>query len=74
MPNLEARGQDAHGRRLAALEPLDLEQHEVLLRLHARRACRQLPYAEESPDLVPQIGEGPVVDRRGHRRHIYITK
>lgn len=62
MLNLEPLGQrtDRHGP--PALQPLDLEQEEILLGLHARAPSRHLASPEEPSNLVAQVGKRAVID------------
>jgi hypothetical protein len=61
MADLETFGEHAHRHRLVSLEALDLEEGEVLLRLHPGSAGRDLAHPEKPSDLITQIGEGPIV-------------
>ena len=68
--HLQALGERADRGGAAAVEALDLEQDEVLLRLDAGRPCRQLTEAEKPPQVVAKVGQRSVVDRgRARPRH-----
>jgi hypothetical protein len=87
MLDLEPLGQDTDRRRRPTpLEPLDLEQEEVLLGRHARAPSRDLTSPEKSSNLIAQVGKRTVIDpcmvtalhriagdRRKHRTGLYIT-
>lgn len=65
MPDLQTFGEDAHGGHLMSLESLDLQQHEILLRLHAGGAGGDFANPEEASDLIAQIGKCSIVEPRG---------
>src|SRR5436309_5691706 len=84
MPDLQTLGEHAQRRRLVPLEPLDLEQDDILLRLDTGRARGDLTNPEETSDLIAEIGKGSIVelrrgrtgdarDRGGHREREYIS-
>src|SRR5213594_4212417 len=51
-------------------ESLDLEQHEILLRLHPRRAGGDFADAKKASYLIAEIREGSIIDRtQGHGGH-----
>jgi hypothetical protein len=62
MTDLQALGQDPDRRRPAALEPLELQENEILLRLHSSCAGRHLADTQELSNPIPQLGESRVVD------------
>jgi hypothetical protein len=62
MTDLQTLGQDPDCRRPATLEPLDLQQNDILLRLHSGCAGRHLADTQELSDPIPQLGESRVVD------------
>ena len=55
---LQAFGQLADGRELAARKALDVQQHQVLLRRDAFGLCRALGEALEAAHLEPELGQG----------------
>jgi hypothetical protein len=59
---LKSLGQGPDRRRLAPVQPLDLQQQQVLLRRHARRPRGDFPGPQEPPHLIPEVRERPVVD------------
>jgi hypothetical protein len=65
MADLETFREHAHRRGLTPLETFDLQQQEVLLRLHACRTRGDLANPEETSDLIAQIGEGSIVQLGG---------
>ena len=69
-------------RLAAALESLDLQEGDILLRLDTRRARGLFTNPNETPDVVAQIGERLIVHSPnrssargpiGHPRRDYIT-
>jgi hypothetical protein len=62
MPDLEPFRQHPDRGLGAALEALDLQQNEVLLRLDTRCPRRELTASKKPAQLVPQIGERWVID------------
>ena len=62
MMDLQPLGQDPDRRRPAALEPLELQENEILLRLHSGCAGRHLADTQELSNPIPQLGESRVVD------------
>jgi hypothetical protein len=62
VPDLQTLRQDTYGDRLAALEPLELQEQLVLLRLHPGRAGGDLTQTQELADPIPELGERGVVD------------
>src|SRR5262249_55955593 len=60
--DLKTLGQCPDGDRPSRLEPLHLQQHEILLRLDTSRPRRQLSLAQEAADLVAKVGQRGVVD------------
>ena len=70
MADLQTFGQHAHRRHLMPFESLDLEQHEILLRLHPRRAGGDFADAKKASYLIAEIREGSIIDRtEGHGGH-----
>ena len=57
MFELQTLGQLSDGRRDPLGQPFDGQQELVLLRLHAHRPHLLLAKAEESPDLVAELGQ-----------------
>jgi hypothetical protein len=62
MTDLQALGQNPDRRRPAVLEPLELQENEVLLRLHSGSAGRHLADTQELSNPIPQLGESRIVD------------
>jgi len=62
MTDLEPLGQNADRGRPVGLEPLELQQEQILLRFHSGCATGDLADTEESSDLVPQFGESRIVN------------
>ena len=70
MADLQTFGQHAHRRHLMPFESLDLEQHEILLRLHPRRAGGDFADAKKASYLIAEIREGSIIGRtQGHGGH-----
>jgi len=63
MPDLETLGEFADGRFHCGSKPANRKQQLVLLRLEPRGSSRPFTEAEEAPDLVPKLGQSPVIDR-----------
>jgi hypothetical protein len=61
MAELEPLRESTDRRRLPALEPLHLEQQQILLRLDAGGTGGSLANPQEPANLVPQIRENCVV-------------
>jgi len=59
---LQSLGEEPDGGGLPSLEPLDLEQEQILLRLDPSRAGCNLPETEKPADLIAQLRESPIVD------------
>lgn len=60
VPQLQALRQVAN-RRLAIRPALDRQQQLVLCRLEPGFACRLFTEAQESPDLIAELGQGLVI-------------
>src|SRR5262249_7337198 len=67
MADLEPLRQHPDRGRPVVLETLDLQQHQILLRLDPGRPRHLLAPAQEAWDLVTQLGQRAVVDG-GRRR------
>lgn len=67
MVDLQAVRQNTDRRYLSTLEPLDLQEGQVLLWLYTGTAGRSLSDAQETPQLMPKIRERAVVELIGSR-------
>jgi hypothetical protein len=65
MADLQPFGEHAHRRHFVSLEAFDLQQDQVLLRLHAGGPGGHLANAKEASDQIAKIGQGPIVERGG---------
>ena len=71
MLQLQTLGQFADGRRRAVRQALDGQEELVLLRLHSGRPHLLLAEAEESPDLIAEVGQGAVFFEGEILHHLY---
>src|SRR3989442_618934 len=65
---LEPLGQRSDRGRPTAVQALELQEQEILLGLDTGRPGSLLAAPHEAPDLVTQLGQGLVVDRRSRPR------
>ena len=72
MPKLQSVSEHSDRRRPAPRETLHLQQQQILLRHDARTTGGLLTEAEEPTDVIPELGERPVVDLR--RRTALLTR
>src|SRR5690349_19514801 len=76
MPHHQVLGETADGRPTRIVEPLDCQQHLMLLRLQPFRGRRLLTEMQKAADLVSEIAEDAVIGMGkgvGSSLHYYIV-